>query len=185
MVNRRGPSTEPYRRRLLGLYALSVMEQEGGLHGYRLSERVAERTEGAWRPAAGAVYPALRRLVQDRNARVRTEGRRRIYELTPTGKALLRRIRTQAPFGTRGGTDDGMLWSEVMGIRDPGEFLLRRLERDLDRIVRYLARSNVGSGELEALRARVTREIDAFHSRIAPRAEAHVVSFPLGRRSRG
>ena len=55
-----GPSL---RRRLVGLYALTVMEREGPVHGYGISERIAERTDGAWRPGPGAVYPSLQKLV--------------------------------------------------------------------------------------------------------------------------
>ncbi len=52
------------RPRLVGLYALATMEREGVVHGYLLSQRISERTDGAWRPGPGAVYPSLSALVE-------------------------------------------------------------------------------------------------------------------------
>ncbi len=84
----------------MGLYALTLMEREGPLHGYGLSERIAERTEGAWRPGAGSVYPSLRKLVESGLARSKATERRRVYSITPQGRALLRRMRRANGPGT-------------------------------------------------------------------------------------
>ncbi len=121
----------PMRRRLVGLYALTLMERDGPLHGYALSGRISHRTLGSWRPGPGAVYPSLRRLVEHGLARARTSGRRRIYSITPSGRALLARLRRERAGGRRPNPDLSALWAEVLGSTDTGSFLVERLRATL------------------------------------------------------
>lgn len=78
------------------LLLLSVLE-DSPAHGYRLVESLRERSEGAFDLAEGTVYPSLYRL--ERKSLItsrweRVEGRRRrVYRLTTTGAAELRRHR--------------------------------------------------------------------------------------------
>ncbi|HEV8049998.1 MAG TPA: PadR family transcriptional regulator, partial [Thermoplasmata archaeon] len=92
---------EAFRRRLVGLYALTLMERDGSLHGYGLSEKIADRTDGSWRPGPGSVYPSLKKLVASGLARSRVAARRREYTITPAGRALLRRMRSASEPGRR------------------------------------------------------------------------------------
>lgn len=124
---------------LLGLYALAEMDRVGPVHGYYLSERIAERTEGAWRPGPGAVYPALTKLTSRKLAHSERKGRRRLYSITPQGRALLARIRSRnTPWSTRA-PDLTVLWADVMGVEDVATYLLLRLRRSLDGISSALA----------------------------------------------
>jgi DNA-binding PadR family transcriptional regulator len=63
------------------------------LHGYAVIETLRERSEGAFVLAEGTIYPALHRLEEAGLLRSRwgqAEGRRRrVYELTATGRAAL------------------------------------------------------------------------------------------------
>ena len=76
------------------LLALSA----GPKHGYAISQEVAEETAGRVRMGPGTLYGTLQRL-RDNGWLCETEvedaegphvERRRYYELTPTGKAVLR-----------------------------------------------------------------------------------------------
>jgi DNA-binding PadR family transcriptional regulator len=125
--------------RTIGLYALATMERDGPLHGYRLSQRIAERTSGAWRPGPGTVYPSLRALVDHGLATCRGAGRRREYRITSAGRAVLRRIRRQARGTGAAGPDLSGLWAEIAGVDDTGMFLVRRLERALEALASYAA----------------------------------------------
>ena len=127
--------------RLIGLYALATMEREGPIHGYRLSQRIAERTGGAWRPGAGAVYPSLRSLVERGLARKRGRGRRQEYAITAAGRRALGALRRRAGPSGRGGADLSSLWSEIVGEAEVGRFLVRRLQRSLEAIASYTSRS--------------------------------------------
>lgn len=132
------PSPDLFRGGLVGMYALALMAREGPTHGYRVAESVAEKTGGSWRPGPGAIYPTLQRLVTRGFARSRQVGPRRVYEITPAGRVLLRRLRSPRGRLARGRPDYAMLWAEVIGVQDFGEFLHRRLRRDLEGLERYL-----------------------------------------------
>ena len=76
----------------LELLLLSVLA-EAPAHGYRVIERLRERSEGAFDLAEGTVYPALHRLERDglleSSWSDQAPRRRRVYALTPSGSGAL------------------------------------------------------------------------------------------------
>ena len=71
------------RAAILDLFA----EEEGRTwNGYQLIQEIPARTDGAWRPSAGSVYPALQQLVDEGLIAPLGEGRRRLFELTEAGR---------------------------------------------------------------------------------------------------
>jgi DNA-binding PadR family transcriptional regulator len=151
---------------VLGLYALSVMERDGPVYGYSLAERVSDRTDGAWRPGAGAIYPALQALVTKGFARSSQDGRRRVYTITPQGRAFLTRFRGVWSGTRRAGPDLGMLWSEIHGGGDPGQHLLRHLHHHLEGIATYLERDPTMKAGAGPLRSQVLAELRGAETRI-------------------
>ena len=176
------PSLQMYHRRLLGLYALSQMEREGSLHGYRLSEEISRRTEGRWRPGPGTVYPALARLVRQKLARSRPSGRRRVYLLTPAGRALLRKVRAQSEAFERARVDLAPLWGEVLGGYSAEELHLRMLRGALARVDRFLERPNGPAGTDPRFRSAVRAELQSALGRWE---RPPMLRVPLARRARG
>ena len=158
-----GPSL---RRRLVGLYALTVMEREGPVHGYGISERIAERTEGAWRPGPGAVYPSLQKLIAGGLARSKTQGRRRLYTITPKGRAALAEIRHRTGGPRESHPDLGSLWAEVMGAEGVEGLLLLRLRRTVDAIDARLQRAPTPGGPTNSLRESVVHELSQAIARV-------------------
>lgn len=158
--------------RLVGLYALTCMERDGGVYGYSLADRIAERTAGGWRPGPGAIYPALQRLSARGLARVHGEGRRREYRITPEGRRLLRKVRHERGTPTGSGPDLSLLWAEILGIPDYSTYLWLRLRRNLDSIEGYVSRSPATRVEGRLLRERVVRELAAFERRLQPTRRA-------------
>lgn len=70
------------RSAILGLLA------DGPSNGYGLIKAIGERTEGAWTPSPGSVYPTLAQLV-DEGLIAQEEGPRGAYSLTPAGHAYV------------------------------------------------------------------------------------------------
>ena len=66
------------RSAILGLLA------DGPSNGYGLIKAIGERTDGAWQPSPGSVYPTLAQLV-DEGLIAQDEGPRGAYSLTATG----------------------------------------------------------------------------------------------------
>jgi DNA-binding PadR family transcriptional regulator len=62
---------------------------EEPMHGYQLMEAINERTNGAWRPSPGAVYPTLDQLEDEGLATIQHEGGRRLVTLTERGREHL------------------------------------------------------------------------------------------------
>ena len=68
------------RNAILGLLA------EAPANGYGLIKAIGERTDGAWTPSPGSVYPTLAQLV-DEGLVLQGEGPRGSYSLTDSGRA--------------------------------------------------------------------------------------------------
>ncbi len=64
---------------------LAILAEEPG-HGYEVIQRLEEKTNGAWRPSPGSVYPTLQLLADEGLARSIERDGKRVYELTATGR---------------------------------------------------------------------------------------------------
>jgi DNA-binding PadR family transcriptional regulator len=161
--------------RLLGLYALSRMEREGTTYGFQIARRISDRTGGTWRPGPGTVYPALDRLVDRGLARRARRGRRQVYTITPEGRSLLRSLRRESGGGSPGAPDLAVLWADIIGSPDTGQFLLQRLRRTIDGVASFLDRDGASRAEDAALRSLVLGElrlaVDRFQSPSSRRGE--------------
>jgi DNA-binding PadR family transcriptional regulator len=57
------------------------------MHGYEMIKEVEERTEGAWTPSAGSIYPTLQMLEDEGLIRGEESDGKRRFALTETGTA--------------------------------------------------------------------------------------------------
>lgn len=74
----------------LRLYLLKLLD-EGGKHGYELIRLLENRFHGLYAPSAGTIYPRLARMEADGLITHTASGGRKVYEITDTGRAELRR----------------------------------------------------------------------------------------------
>ena len=65
-------------------------------HGYELIKALEERSDGFYSPSPGMVYPALSWLEDMGYASVATEGVKKLYRITETGRAYLTENRDAA-----------------------------------------------------------------------------------------
>ena len=56
------------------------------MHGYQIISEVAERSDGAWRPSPGSVYPTLQQLADEGLITTTETDGRRVHELTDQGR---------------------------------------------------------------------------------------------------
>ncbi|MBI3840894.1 MAG: PadR family transcriptional regulator [Thaumarchaeota archaeon] len=101
------PQTVP--RGFLRLYLLTILSRSPE-SGYSIIQKIDERTEGAWRPGAGTMYPLLKSLVRGGMVKATgAEGRlgSKTYSLTPKGRSELEAIRRAIT--TMGGKDRVMM----------------------------------------------------------------------------
>ena len=69
--------------------ALLVLLAEEPRNGYGLMQEIERRSEGAWRPSPGSVYPALQQLEDEGLVRAEESGGRRLFTLTDEGRAYV------------------------------------------------------------------------------------------------
>jgi DNA-binding PadR family transcriptional regulator len=84
----RGPRARKgdVRAAILDLFA---EEASRTWNGYQLIQEIPARTDGAWRPSAGSVYPSLQQLVDEGLIAPEGTGRRRVYTLTDKGRTYV------------------------------------------------------------------------------------------------
>jgi DNA-binding PadR family transcriptional regulator len=83
------------------------------MHGYEMIQTIAERSNGLWKPSPGSVYPTLQ-LLDDEGliTASESEGSKKLFELTDTGRAAAEKIETPP-------------WEEITEGADPGQVNLR------------------------------------------------------------
>jgi DNA-binding PadR family transcriptional regulator len=72
-----------------------MLLSEEPMHGYQIMQAISERTEGAWRASAGAVYPTIAQLEDEGLVTTQEEGGRRLVTLTREGSSYLEERRSQ------------------------------------------------------------------------------------------
>jgi DNA-binding PadR family transcriptional regulator len=131
-------------RGLLHFYALWKI---GGkpMSGYQLMQDIEAKTEGAWRPGPGAIYPILKKLAGEGYIR-ETKGERKgssqtVYEITASGRNKIAVARKA--FGSSGERWTLMrrVFSDLMEPEDLSRFVIESPSRHFE-FVHELVLSN-------------------------------------------
>ncbi|WP_093709802.1 PadR family transcriptional regulator [Streptomyces sp. 2131.1] len=86
------------------------------MHGYEMIQEIGERSGGAWRPSPGSVYPTLQLLEDEGLISSESEGGKKLFTLTDTG-------RTEAETGPEAPWEEagrGVDWESMNEIRQAG-----------------------------------------------------------------
>ena len=68
--------------------AILVSLAEAPMHGYQIIQAIEARTNGAWKPSPGSVYPTLQLLADEGLVKAEESGDRKVYTLTEAGSAV-------------------------------------------------------------------------------------------------
>ncbi len=85
--------------------AILALLAEQPLNGYQIIQALAERTEGAWRPSPGAVYPALAQLEDEGLIRADESAGQKAFQLTDAGREAASAIGTKPWDSVRGAAE--------------------------------------------------------------------------------
>lgn len=66
--------------------AILALLTEGSMHGYQIIQEIDKRSNGAWKPSAGSVYPTLQLLADEGVIQADEADGRKTYSLTASGK---------------------------------------------------------------------------------------------------
>jgi DNA-binding PadR family transcriptional regulator len=77
------------------------------MHGYQIIQEIGERSEGAWQPSPGSVYPILQQLEDEGLVLIeQTEGRK-VVNLTEAGRTYVEENRDELEAAWNAVTDTG------------------------------------------------------------------------------
>jgi len=103
-------------RGILRFYILYRIAEKPA-HGYELIQDISDRTDGAWSPGAGSIYPILKKLVSEGLIKSGTPDAlddRHVYQITPRGLKVLQEIKgIFAHVGERWGAMRGLFMDMV------------------------------------------------------------------------
>lgn len=86
------------------------------MHGYEMIQEIGERSGGAWRPSPGSVYPTLQLLEDEGLINSASEGGKKLFTLTESGRAAADEG-PDAPWEAAGRGGD---WDTINEIRQEG-----------------------------------------------------------------
>ena len=73
------------------------------MHGYQIIQAIEARTDGAWKPSPGSIYPTLQLLADEGLVTGEQVGERKVYTLTDAGRETASESASgPLPWGARG-----------------------------------------------------------------------------------
>ena len=87
--------------------AVLALLAEKPMHGYQIIHEIEERTDGAWKPSPGSVYPTLQLLSDEGLISAEESAGRKTYSLTATGREAVAESTGSAPWETSATRDSG------------------------------------------------------------------------------
>src|SRR5437868_4496417 len=75
--------------------AILVLLDEEPRNGYQLMQELERRSQGAWRPSSGSVYPTLSQLEDEGLVAASKDESNRVYRLTDRGKSHVAKNRDE------------------------------------------------------------------------------------------
>jgi DNA-binding PadR family transcriptional regulator len=91
--------------------AILALLAEQPMHGYQIIREIGERSQGAWEPSPGSVYPTLQQLEDEGLVEAdRAEGRR-TYDLTAEGRAQAEAREGAAPWELAAHGEEGAFFA--------------------------------------------------------------------------
>lgn len=104
-------------------YLILSILQDGPKHGYEIIRSIEEKSQGAYVPSAGTIYPTLQLLEDMTFIHGREADGRKVFTLTDSGRAYLAENQEQAKtawtrFGDRHGPDANVANDAQRQVRD-------------------------------------------------------------------
>ncbi|HET6613939.1 MAG TPA: PadR family transcriptional regulator [Kofleriaceae bacterium] len=95
-----------------------LLLDEQPLNGYQIIQELSQRSDGAWRPSPGSIYPALAQLSDENLVRPDESGVGKVFELTDEGRAYVAANREQLgqPWNAVGHADHLRDARELFGL---------------------------------------------------------------------
>jgi DNA-binding PadR family transcriptional regulator len=96
--------------------SILALLKDRSMHGYEMIQEIAERSGGAWRPSPGSVYPTLQLLEDEGLIASATEGGKKLFSLTESGRSAAE----EGPDAPWEEASRGVDWEALGEIRQAG-----------------------------------------------------------------
>lgn len=102
--------------------AVLALVSEQPMHGYQIIQEIAERSDGAWTPSPGSVYPTVSQLADEGLVRTEKTDSRSVVHLTEQGRRYVdeHRAELDAVWNTAGAALD----DQFVDLRAAGRELI-------------------------------------------------------------
>jgi DNA-binding PadR family transcriptional regulator len=90
--------------------AILALLADEPMHGYQVIQELSDRTEGAWRPSPGSIYPTLQMLEDEGLVEAHEQEGKRVFSLTEQGRAEVEARSGPAPWEDASGDADEPRW---------------------------------------------------------------------------
>jgi DNA-binding PadR family transcriptional regulator len=89
-------------------------------NGYQIMQELEQRSQGAWRPSSGSIYPALAQLEDEGLVQEDKTGSGRVFHLTATGKTYVAKHKDElrAPWEAAAEPGNDTRWELMRVFRD-------------------------------------------------------------------
>ncbi len=122
-------------RGLLHIYALWKIAGKP-MSGYQLMQDIEAKTEGAWRPGPGAIYPILKKLAVEGYIKETKGGKKgssqTVYEITASGKSRIAAARKVSRSSGERWTLMRRVFSDLMEPEDLNRFVIESPSRHFE-----------------------------------------------------
>ncbi len=116
------------------LLILTVL-RDGPKHGYEIMRAIEQRTESAYTPSAGTIYPTLQMLEDMGYVKAQEANERKVYEITDAGRVYL--DENQGSARDAWAQFEGRPWRGIFGA-GPGTDEQRQLREEMMELARSL-----------------------------------------------
>jgi len=89
-----GPGGQRARRGDVRAAVLRLLSEQP-MHGYQIIQELSARSDGAWSPSAGSVYPTLQMLADEDLVTAEETGGKKVFSLTEAGVAAVAEMADQ------------------------------------------------------------------------------------------
>jgi len=192
-----GPRSQGAPRGLLHFYALLSIARKP-MRGYDLIREIEFKTEGAWRPGPGAVYPVLQKLVKQGYISVKRKSgdgpTQVLYEVTPAGEQNIANAKKMMRSSTERLALMRSLFIDLMEPDDLVKFILNSFEGQAETLHMIVESNKSGLSDqdrlfvlrryklnLERELGRAAESISEIEGQGRPRAVARKLSTRKGR----
>ncbi len=146
------------------------------MRGYDIMKEIENKTEGAWRPGPGAVYPVLRKLVKQGYLAARKKGDggppHVLYEITRSGLENVANAKKMMKWSTERWSLLRRLFIDLMEPDDLVRFVLNSLELQIELVHTLVESGRSGLSEQDKLF--ILRQYRLNLERELPRAIASI-----------